>query len=96
MRRSPHRLPLIPGSEVPYIEPDLRRRLDAGAIATNVGELTYQITSIVCKYRETGGEMHFADHAEIIAALECAKLEYYRRVVEPYENVKIVANGDVF
>ena len=81
---------------MPYLEPDRRRRLDAGAIATNVGELTYQITSIVCKYRETGGEMHFADHAEIIAALECAKLEYYRRVVEPYENVKIVANGDVF
>ena len=83
---------------MPYLEPERRAELDAGADARNVGELTYQITSVVCEYREIRArdEMHFADHAEIIAALECSKLEYYRRVVEPYENVKIVANGDVF
>ena len=81
---------------MPYIDAARRAELAAGAVPTNVGELTYKITAVVCEYRETRGEMRYVDHAEIIAALECAKLEYYRRVVEPYENTKIVKNGDVF
>ena len=81
---------------MPYCEPERRAELDAGAVAKNVGELTYQVTSVVEEFRKTRGTMHFQDHADIIAALECSKLEYYRRVVVPYENYKIVANGDVF
>ena len=33
---------------------------------------------------------------DIIGALEGAKLEFYRRVVVPYENDKIEQNGDVY
>jgi len=32
----------------------------------------------------------------IIGALECAKLELYRRVAAPYEDDKIAENGDVY
>ena len=32
----------------------------------------------------------------IIGALECAKLELYRRVAAPYEDDKIIENGDVY
>ena len=33
---------------------------------------------------------------EIVGALECAKLEMYRRIYAPYEDEKIEANGDVY
>lgn len=32
----------------------------------------------------------------VLAALEAAKLEFYRRQVAPYEDKKIESNGDVF
>lgn len=31
----------------------------------------------------------------VIGAIECAKLEFYRRVAVPYEDEKIEENGDV-
>lgn len=38
-----------------------------------------------------------ADAVEhIIAAFECAKLEFYRRMAAPYEDTKIVQNGDCY
>jgi hypothetical protein len=33
---------------------------------------------------------------DVIGALECCKLELYRRMVAPYENTKIKENGDVY
>jgi len=33
---------------------------------------------------------------KMIGAIECAKLEYTRRAVAPYEDTKIAANGDVY
>jgi len=33
---------------------------------------------------------------DIIGALEGAKMEFYRRVVVPYEDKKIKDNGDVY
>lgn len=36
----------------------------------------------------------YADHAEVIGALECAKLEFARRALTPVENDAIIRNGD--
>ena len=33
---------------------------------------------------------------QLIGVLECAKLELYRRLVTPYEDIKITDNGDVY
>jgi hypothetical protein len=33
---------------------------------------------------------------EVVGVLECAKLEIYRRIAAPYEDKKIVENGDVY
>ena len=41
-------------------------------------------------------ERNYADLNAAIGVLECAKMEFYRRVVAPYEDTKIKANGDVF
>lgn len=33
---------------------------------------------------------------DALGALECCKLEFYRRVAAPYEDSKIISNGDVY
>lgn len=33
---------------------------------------------------------------DILGALEGSKLEFYRRIAVPYENVKLAENGDVY
>ena len=43
---------------------------------------------------ESGGES-YSNYADIIGALECAKLELYRRGVGPYEDIAIAKNGDL-
>lgn len=59
------------------------------------GELNYAITLIINRYyKATGGG--YQNINDIVGALEGAKLEFYRRVVAPYEDGKIVENGDVY
>lgn len=58
------------------------------------GELNYLITEIIKVY--FSGTKNYQAINDIIGALEGAKLEFYRRVVAPYENTKILENGDVY
>ena len=37
----------------------------------------------------------YADYRDFIGELEMAKLEIYRRKIAPYEDKKIIENGDV-
>lgn len=60
----------------------------------NPGELNYTITKVVDGY--LGLEPNYAKFAEAVSALECAKLELYRRLIAPYEDKKIIENGDVY
>lgn len=80
---------------MPYIPKD--RRLDINIGADNprtVGELTYVLYKAAVMYlRRSEGK--FATHAEVVAALECAKAEFQRRYLAPYEDQKIAENGDV-
>ena len=39
--------------------------------------------------------MKWSDRAAVIQALECAKLEFYRRYMAKYEDQKCDENGDV-
>jgi hypothetical protein len=38
----------------------------------------------------------YTDIERAVSTLECAKLELYRRVAAPYENIKAKQNGDVY
>lgn len=72
-----------------------RRVLDSlGDLPAGPGELNYMITVIVDRY--LGGNPNYARINEVIGALECAKLELYRRVAAPYEDEKCDENGDVY
>lgn len=55
------------------------------------GELNYVITKLL---KEVYPLRYFHIN-KAIGVLECAKLEYYRRVATPYEDMKIKESGDV-
>lgn len=63
--------------------------------ARTAGELNYEITLKLIKYLKDNG-LDYQSINDVIGALEGAKAEFQRRVVAPYENSKIRANGDVY
>ncbi len=87
---------------MPYIKPEQRKKwkktIDevVGKISSmpteNMeGELNYLISSILGKSYKPG----YYNYNRAIGLLECIKLEFYRRKVAPYEDKKIIENGDV-
>ena len=85
---------------MPYIQ-ELERSIfkeglalikDAGI--AHVGELNYLITSL-CKQYDTESGRCYKTLNEIIGVLECAKQEFYRKTISPYEDRKEKENGDV-
>jgi len=58
------------------------------------GELNFLITTIIRDYYNN--EQCYQSINDIVGALEGAKLEFYRRVAAPYEDTKIIQNGDVY
>lgn len=79
---------------MPYISPESRERLRYHPAKTP-GELNYLLTDEIRAYIESKG-LSYQTINDIIGALEGAKLEFYRRIAAPYENTKIIENGDVF
>ena len=57
--------------------------------------MNYLISAIIDQTLTRQG-VRYQNLNAIIGALECAKLELYRRVAAPYEDVKITENGDVY
>lgn len=55
------------------------------------GELNYVITKILKEIYP----LRYFHINKAIGVLECIKLEYYRRVAAPYEDLKIKESGDV-
>lgn len=80
---------------MPYIMKVDRSRLRVGKPPVNVGELNYAITMLLLEYISLKGKGYENINAAV-GALECAKLEFYRRLAAPYEDTKIEENGDVY
>jgi len=80
---------------VPYITKEARERVNKERVGMDCGELNYQISKILNDYLEDVGKSYKRIN-EVIGVLECAKLELYRRVAVPYEDLKIKENGDVY
>ena len=60
----------------------------------DAGKINYLVSSILKKFVSVHGE-NYSIYNEIIGALECIKLEMYRRNVASYEDNKIGENGDI-
>ena len=70
---------------MPYIKKERRHLFEDG------------LQSVLANIESAGenwGE-RYAVYNELIGALECAKLELYRKRVAPYEEEKIAENGEV-
>ena len=89
---------------MPYLKPERRQEINrdvAGfSVAKTAGELNYLFTLLCTGYLmekgELNGKISYQDLNDIIGALEGAKAEFYRRVVVPFEDLKIKENGDVY
>ncbi|MBK8208136.1 MAG: hypothetical protein IPK87_15270 [Planctomycetes bacterium] len=87
---------------MPYITPEKRMPLDPAIhqLAAMLpdqdlaGTFNYVISRLAAS--ALAGKTSYARINEIIGALECAKLELYRRVASPYEDAKAAQNGDVY
>lgn len=59
------------------------------------GDLNFIISDLCNEYLRVNG-VSYKNLNELIGAIECAKLELYRRMAAPYEDLKIKENGDVY
>ena len=81
---------------MPYIKQERRDAIVAGEDPQNAGELNFAITILVDNYLRNQGGVRYAHVNEVVGAMECAKLELYRRIAAPYEDTKIAESGDVY
>lgn len=80
---------------MPYIPKIVRDEIDREQTKPGgPGTLNYKLSRIIHLYIERFGQ-NYNTLSECIGALECAKLELYRRVLGPYEDKKIAENGDL-
>jgi len=82
---------------MPYISEEQRKKLipKCESYPTSSGDLNFQITCLVLEYIKYNGSS-YKQMNDVVGALESAKLEFYRRLVSPYEDKKIKDNGDVY
>ncbi len=82
---------------MPYIKPEDQRTIAERPLLPEdpVGWLTFSLVSACLDWLD-GDAVGYTELNAAIGALECAKLELYRRVAVPYEDEKAVINGDVF
>jgi ribosomal protein S3AE len=87
---------------LPYIKPENRKKYDkvlkelVNLLRTLPpeevdGELNYIVTKMLKEIYP----LRYFHINKAIGVLECAKLEFYRRVAAPYEDIKIKESGDV-
>jgi hypothetical protein len=81
---------------MPYLTQTRKQELEKGQIPFNAGDLNYCFTKLIIQYATTGGPLRYSTINDILGALEGAKLEFYRRIVVPYEEKKRAENGDVY
>lgn len=83
---------------MPYVLDSRRMPLLEGKISPpqwTPGDLNFMITVAVNAYI-AGHNLSYTTINDVVGVLECAKLEMYRRLAAPYEDKKIVENGDVY
>jgi hypothetical protein len=81
---------------MPYIRKERREAIHTGDAPRDAGELNFALTIVVDRYLQDKGGLRYAHVNEAVGALECAKLELYRRVAAPYEDQKMKEAGDVY
>lgn len=89
---------------MPYIKPEDRLKFGhelnelakvmIDGVSLTPGDLNYLVTNLCNFYMKRKG-VSYTHYNDVIGVLECAKLEFYRRKIIPYEILKIKENGNV-
>jgi len=92
---------------MPYISPERRSNIEQNLIEAfeyieTKGDLCFAIYWLMKAFAEypadkteCGPAMTFDSASNALVACEAAKLEFYRRIMAPYEDKKIIENGDI-
>lgn len=88
---------------MPYIVKTEREQIDYyvdGVLESchSWGAVNYAVSTLVTKFLKHicfSGKLSYENLQNAMGLFECAKEEFYRRVVVPYEEKKIKENGDV-
>ena len=81
---------------MPYIKSERRHAIDVmDETPQTSGELNYAVTNLIVRYLKLKGKS-YATFNDISGALTEALAEFRRRIVAPYEDGKILDNGDVY
>ena len=81
---------------MPYIKQDRRDDLTLQLDSPRTpGELNFMLTRQCDEYMKRGHKS-YQEINDIVGALECCKMEFYRRIAVPYEEIKMAQNGDVY
>lgn len=80
---------------MPYIKREDRERLGKDPHPQNAGELNYAVTVFINEYLRDHG-LSYQVCNDIVGALDGAKTEFQRRVLGPYEDMKMRTNGDAY
>jgi Domain of unknown function (DUF6899) len=88
---------------MPYVTQDRREDIGNGANGTldiieaakSAGDLNYAMTLLAKEYIEQHG-LRYEHINTVMGVFASVQAEFYRRVAAPYEDTKIVANGDVY
>lgn len=77
-----------------------KERLDAGGTAYAASHLNYAITRQIIRYVQDqvdqGGQLTYQIVNDVLGALEGAKGEFQRQIVDPFEATKAAENGNVY
>jgi len=65
-----------------------------GRVCSSAGDLNYAFTVMAQAYLKEQG-LNYQHINDVIGALEGCKMELYRRIAAPYEDLKVKENGDV-
>jgi len=84
---------------MPYIKQENRGKFkfaidDLSIQITCEGDLNYIITTL-CHIQILKNGLNYQNINNLIGMLECAKLELYRKIAAPYEDIKSKENGNV-
>lgn len=88
---------------MPYIDQDSRIKFNEAIKTINhlldeknwEGELNYIFTMLIKNVLETNNRKNYKNINAAIGCLECCKNELYRVIAAPYEDVKIIINGNL-
>ncbi len=91
---------------MPYIPQERRQELYpliskvAGeiqaAVESGIGKRGGEVNFVICTLVDMLYDRNYTELSAAISDVECAKLEIWLRLLQPYEQQKITEHGDVF